>query len=339
MTGDIHGVRVAEDDLAELARGMRTMPAHPDVADGLATLSARGYRLVTLTNSPPNPGVPTPLRPAGPRCARNLAGRAVRAGGRRRRRRRAPPRCRCRSRRTARAARRARRRAGPRRSRRRGRRGRAPRAGRAASVTRSRSGTSRKPTFADQTAMPVASSTTPGTATPTATGVEPVGAGLVGEAGGDVEDVAVTASGPRSRQGGVPLGVADRAVRPDQGALHAGAADVERDHDVAPVLLASAGRCSREDDRAGQVARAVRVEPLAGGEQRRRPAGRGSGRPSGRAGPGRRTSCPARRSRRWCGCARTPRRSPPRRRPARAGSRRTPRPPGRARRSRSGPCR
>jgi 2-haloacid dehalogenase len=44
---------------------MRTMPAHPDVADGLAALRGQGYRLVTLTNSPPTPGVPTPLEHAG----------------------------------------------------------------------------------------------------------------------------------------------------------------------------------------------------------------------------------------------------------------------------------
>jgi 2-haloacid dehalogenase len=65
MTADVHGVRIGDDDLAELARGMRTMPAHPDVADGLATLSEMGYRLVTLTNSPPNPAGPTPLEHAG----------------------------------------------------------------------------------------------------------------------------------------------------------------------------------------------------------------------------------------------------------------------------------
>jgi 2-haloacid dehalogenase len=65
MTADIHRVQVTDDDLAELARGMQRMPAHPDVADGLATLSAHGYRLVTLTNSPPKPGIPTPLDNAG----------------------------------------------------------------------------------------------------------------------------------------------------------------------------------------------------------------------------------------------------------------------------------
>ncbi len=41
------------------------MPAHPDVADGLRALNDQGYRLVTLTNSPPNPNAPTPLEHAG----------------------------------------------------------------------------------------------------------------------------------------------------------------------------------------------------------------------------------------------------------------------------------
>jgi len=65
MTADVHGVQITSADLAALATGMRTVPAHPDVADGLAALRAQGYRLVTLTNSPPNPGVPTPLEHVG----------------------------------------------------------------------------------------------------------------------------------------------------------------------------------------------------------------------------------------------------------------------------------
>ena len=65
MIGDIRGVPISENDLEDLAYGMRTMPAHPDVTDGLAELRAQGYRLVTLTNSPPKPGVPTPLENAG----------------------------------------------------------------------------------------------------------------------------------------------------------------------------------------------------------------------------------------------------------------------------------
>ena len=41
------------------------MPAHDDVADGLAELRDRGYRLVTLTNSPPVTRAPSPLERAG----------------------------------------------------------------------------------------------------------------------------------------------------------------------------------------------------------------------------------------------------------------------------------
>jgi 2-haloacid dehalogenase len=65
MIGDTRDVSITEGDLDELAFGMRTMPAHPDVVDGLEALSDQGYRLVTLTNSPPRPGVPTPLENAG----------------------------------------------------------------------------------------------------------------------------------------------------------------------------------------------------------------------------------------------------------------------------------
>ncbi|MFI5508654.1 haloacid dehalogenase type II [Mycobacterium sp. NPDC051804] len=65
MIGGSRRVPISEGDLADFAYGMRTMPAHPDAAEGLAELRARGYRLVTLTNSPPKPGVPTPLENAG----------------------------------------------------------------------------------------------------------------------------------------------------------------------------------------------------------------------------------------------------------------------------------
>lgn len=65
MVAETRGVQVTDEDLDTFATGMRTMPAHPDVADGLTALLAQGYRLVTLTNSPPNPGVPTPLEHAG----------------------------------------------------------------------------------------------------------------------------------------------------------------------------------------------------------------------------------------------------------------------------------
>lgn len=65
MLGDIHGVRVSDGDVARLKTAMATMPAHPDVAPALTTLRTNGFRLVTLTNSPHTPGVPTPLENAG----------------------------------------------------------------------------------------------------------------------------------------------------------------------------------------------------------------------------------------------------------------------------------
>ena len=65
MVADIHGVHVTRNDLDALATGMQTMPAHPDVTDGLTALRAAGYRLVTLTNSPHAGDAPTPLQYAG----------------------------------------------------------------------------------------------------------------------------------------------------------------------------------------------------------------------------------------------------------------------------------
>jgi 2-haloacid dehalogenase len=44
---------------------MRSMPAHPDVAEGLQTLLDSGFRLVTLTNSPPGPEGQSTLERAG----------------------------------------------------------------------------------------------------------------------------------------------------------------------------------------------------------------------------------------------------------------------------------
>lgn len=65
MVGAIHGVRVTDDDWLRIGDALRSMPAHPDVEAGLARLRERGYRLVTLTNSPPVSGAPTPLERAG----------------------------------------------------------------------------------------------------------------------------------------------------------------------------------------------------------------------------------------------------------------------------------
>jgi 2-haloacid dehalogenase len=65
MLADIHRVTITADDLSRIKESMLTMPAHPDVTDGLAALRDNGFRLVSLTNSPPNPHGPTPLEHAG----------------------------------------------------------------------------------------------------------------------------------------------------------------------------------------------------------------------------------------------------------------------------------
>jgi 2-haloacid dehalogenase len=65
MVGDIHGVEVTESDIEEIRKGMMTMPAHSDVEAGLSRLRDAGFRMVTLTNSPPNPGGKSPLEHAG----------------------------------------------------------------------------------------------------------------------------------------------------------------------------------------------------------------------------------------------------------------------------------
>lgn len=65
MLGNIHGVDITDVDVDRLQVQMRTMPAHPDVVEGLTTLRDNGFRLATLTNSPHRPGATTPLENAG----------------------------------------------------------------------------------------------------------------------------------------------------------------------------------------------------------------------------------------------------------------------------------
>jgi 2-haloacid dehalogenase len=64
MLGTIHHVSVRESDVDELRTRMLTMPAHPDVPAGLKQLKDADFRLVTLTNSPPDPAA-SPLKHAG----------------------------------------------------------------------------------------------------------------------------------------------------------------------------------------------------------------------------------------------------------------------------------
>jgi len=65
MLAEIHRVDITDDDVQRLRARMRTMPAHPEVAQGLTVLRDNGFRLVTLTNSPHIPGAQTPLENAG----------------------------------------------------------------------------------------------------------------------------------------------------------------------------------------------------------------------------------------------------------------------------------
>jgi 2-haloacid dehalogenase len=65
MLASAHRLAIADDDVHALKDSMLTMPAHPDVEDGLRTLRDNGFRMVTLTNSPPNPGGSSPLEHAG----------------------------------------------------------------------------------------------------------------------------------------------------------------------------------------------------------------------------------------------------------------------------------
>jgi 2-haloacid dehalogenase len=65
MLATIHHADVTDDDVHDIRQAMLTMPAHPDVAEGLTLLRDNGFRLVTLTNSPPNPDGPSPLEHAG----------------------------------------------------------------------------------------------------------------------------------------------------------------------------------------------------------------------------------------------------------------------------------
>jgi 2-haloacid dehalogenase len=53
MTAQQHNVDLSEDDRATIMGTIRSLPAHPDIVPGLEKLKSAGFRLVTLTNSPP----------------------------------------------------------------------------------------------------------------------------------------------------------------------------------------------------------------------------------------------------------------------------------------------
>jgi 2-haloacid dehalogenase len=53
MTAAARGVSLAAGDRDGILRGLVTLPAHPDVREGLDVLRKAGFRMVTLTNSAP----------------------------------------------------------------------------------------------------------------------------------------------------------------------------------------------------------------------------------------------------------------------------------------------
>ena len=53
MTATAHSVTLSAAQRDSILQGMLTLPAHPDVRDGLQTMKDAGLRLVTLTNNPP----------------------------------------------------------------------------------------------------------------------------------------------------------------------------------------------------------------------------------------------------------------------------------------------
>ena len=53
MMAEKHGISITDDDRSQIVGGMRTLPPHPDVLHAFERLRAAGYRMASLTNSPP----------------------------------------------------------------------------------------------------------------------------------------------------------------------------------------------------------------------------------------------------------------------------------------------
>jgi len=54
MTAKLQNVTLSEEDRTAIMGGIRSLPPHPDVFSGLEKLKSAGFRLFTLTNSPPH---------------------------------------------------------------------------------------------------------------------------------------------------------------------------------------------------------------------------------------------------------------------------------------------
>jgi len=64
MMAMVHDVVLTDEDREQIIGAVRSLPPHPDVPAGLATLHNAGFRLATLTNSPP-PVLEAQMRSAG----------------------------------------------------------------------------------------------------------------------------------------------------------------------------------------------------------------------------------------------------------------------------------
>jgi 2-haloacid dehalogenase len=53
MTAQQHNVNLSDEDRTTIMSTIRSLPAHPDIVPGLEKLRSAGFRLITLTNSPP----------------------------------------------------------------------------------------------------------------------------------------------------------------------------------------------------------------------------------------------------------------------------------------------
>jgi 2-haloacid dehalogenase len=53
MMAQRYDVSLSDADRSDIVGGMRTLPPHPDVLPGFEKLHAAGYRMASLTNSPP----------------------------------------------------------------------------------------------------------------------------------------------------------------------------------------------------------------------------------------------------------------------------------------------
>jgi len=53
MTAELQNATLSEDDRTAIMSAIRTLPPHADVVPGLEKLKSAGFRLFTLTNSPP----------------------------------------------------------------------------------------------------------------------------------------------------------------------------------------------------------------------------------------------------------------------------------------------